>query len=455
MSGFVDEAQLHVKAGDGGAGAVAMRREAHVDKGGPDGGDGGRGGSVWLVATTNQSSLLPFRDHPHRGAENGAHGGGKKMHGKRGRDLEVPVPVGTRARRADGTVLCDLANAGDRWQAGEGGRGGRGNASFLANNRRAPTFAEQGEKGHEEWYNLELALVADVALVGYPNVGKSTLISRISAAKPKIADYPFTTLEPHLGVVRSDDETNYTVADIPGLVEGAAEGKGLGHQFLRHITRARALVILVELEPVTGVSPAEQHRVLIDELRRYRPELLDRPRLVVGSKADMVAAGDLPETMAPETFDRLTGDQESGVEAADADFRPDLVISAITGLGIPVLVGRLATLVTQARTAEPESDGTIVIHRPLPEGFAVERIGGNEFVVFGKVAERAVALNDVTTDEAADYVQSRLKRIGVDRALAKAGARDGDTVHIGELSFTWYRDQPEFTGQPQSRRRKR
>ena len=448
MSGFVDEAQLHVKAGDGGAGAVAMRREAHVDRGGPDGGDGGRGGSVWLVATTNQSSLLPFRDHPHRGAENGTHGGGKKMHGKRGHDLEVPVPVGTRARRADGTILCDLANAGDRWMAGEGGRGGRGNASFLANNRRAPTFAEQGEKGHEEWYDLELALVADVALVGFPNVGKSTLISRISAAKPKIADYPFTTLEPHLGVVRSDDETNYTVADIPGLVEGAAEGRGLGHQFLRHITRARALVILVELDPVTGVSPAEQHRVLIDELGRYQPDLLDRPRLVVGSKADMVAADDLPAVATPDSFDR-----DAPVD--DGGFRPDLVISSVTGLGIPTLVGRLATLVAAARTAEPEADGTIVIHRPLPEGFSVEKIGDGEFAVVGKVAERAVALNDVTTDEAADYVQGRLRRIGVDKALAKAGARDGDTVHIGDLSFTWFRDQPEFTGRPQSRTRHR
>jgi len=454
MPGFVDEAQLHVKAGDGGAGAVAMRREAHVDKGGPDGGDGGRGGNVWLVATTNQSSLLPFRDHPHRGAEHGGHGGGKKKHGARGHDLEVPVPVGTRARRADGTLLADLANPGDRWLAGEGGRGGRGNASFLANNRRAPTFAEQGEKGHEEWYDLELALVADVALVGYPNVGKSTLISRISAAKPKIADYPFTTLEPHLGVVRSDDETNYTVADIPGLVEGAAEGKGLGHQFLRHITRARALVILVELDPVTGVPPAEQHRVLVDELRRYQPDLLDRPRLVVGSKADMVAPDDLPDTVAPEAFDRA-GPGEEPATAAEAGFRPDLVISAVTGQGIPALVGRLATLVTAARTAEPEADGTIVIHRPLPEGFTVERVGEHEFAVLGKVAERAVALNDVTTDEAADYVQGRLRRLGVDRALAKAGARDGDTVHIAELSFTWYRDQPEFTGQPTSRRRRR
>jgi len=457
MSGFVDEAQLHVKAGDGGAGAVAMRREAHVDRGGPDGGDGGRGGNVWLVATTNQSSLLPFRDHPHRGADNGGHGGGKKKHGARGKDLEVPVPVGTRARRADGTLMCDLANPGDRWLAGEGGRGGRGNASFLSNNRRAPTFAEQGEKGHEEWYDLELALVADVALVGYPNVGKSTLISRISAAKPKIADYPFTTLEPHLGVVRTDDEKNYTVADIPGLVEGAAEGKGLGHQFLRHITRARALVILVELDPVSGVSPAEQHRVLVDELRRYQPELLDRPRLVVGSKADMVAPEDLPTPATAESFDRVDpAGPPDDADATDEDpFHPDLVISSITGQGIPALVGRLGTMVEGARTAEPEADGTIVIHRPLPDGFTVDRLGEHEFAVLGKVAERAVALNDVTTDEAADYVQSRLKRLGVDRALARAGARDGDTVHIADLSFTWYRDQPEFTGQPASRRRSR
>jgi len=448
MSGFVDEAQIHVKAGDGGAGAVAMRREAHVDKGGPDGGDGGRGGSVWLVATTNQSSLLPFRDHPHRGAANGGHGGGKRMHGKRGGDLEVPVPVGTRARRSDGTLLCDLANAGDRWLAGEGGRGGRGNASFLSNNRRAPTFAEQGERGHEEWYDLELALVADVALVGFPNVGKSTLISRISAAKPKIADYPFTTLEPHLGVVRTDDETTYTVADIPGLVEGAAEGRGLGHQFLRHITRARVLVVLVELDPVTGVAPEEQLRVLVEELGRYQPDLLDRPRLVVGSKADMVAADDLPPTAGPEVFDRDAAPD-------DVPFRPDLVISSVTGQGITALVGRLATLVGEVRTAEPEADGTIVIHRPLPEGFTVERVGEGEYAVVGRVAERAVALNDTTTDEAADYLQDRLKRLGVDRALARAGARDGDLIHIGDMSFTWYRDQPEFTGEPSGRRRRR
>ena len=432
MSGFVDEAQLHVKAGDGGAGAVAFRREAHVDKGGPDGGDGGRGGDVWMVATTNQSSLLGFRDHPHRRGGDGGHGGGKKKHGANGADLEVPVPVGTRARGPGGAVLVDLVRPGDRWLAGQGGRGGRGNASFLTNRRRAPAFAEQGEKGHEQWYDLELALVADVALVGFPNVGKSTLISRISAARPKIADYPFTTLEPNLGVVRTDDGSTFTVADIPGLVEGAANGKGLGHRFLRHITRSRVLVVLVELDPVTGVSPVEQHRVLLDELERYQPDLIERPRLVVGSKIDM--AGE-----AGEGFGAL---------------RPDVAISAVTGQGITELVGRLTGLVSEARSVEPEDQGEVVIHRPLPEGFTVERIGDGVYRVEGRVAERAVALNDITTDEAADYVQGRLRRIGVDRALARAGARDGDVVHIGELSFIWYRDQPEFTGDRPGRRRR-
>ena len=316
MAGFVDEAQLHVKAGDGGAGAVAFRREAHVDRGGPDGGDGGHGGSVWLVATTNQSSLLAFRDHPHRRGGDGGHGGGKKKHGARGADLEVPVPVGTRARAADGSLLVDLVHAGDKWLAGEGGRGGRGNASFLSNRRRAPSFAEQGEKGHEQWYDLELALVADVALVGFPNVGKSTLISRISAATPKIADYPFTTLEPHLGVVRGDHGADFTVADIPGLVEGAAEGKGLGHQFLRHITRARVLVIMVELDPVTGIDPARQQRVLLDELRRYQPGLIERPRLVVGTKVDVLAGGtDGAETENEHLGRDRPGDRSAGGEA--------------------------------------------------------------------------------------------------------------------------------------------
>jgi GTP-binding protein len=437
MSGFVDEAQLHVKAGNGGAGAVSFRREAHVSRGGPDGGDGGNGGSVWLVATTNQSSLLGFRDHPHRRAGDGGHGGGKKRHGARGPDLEVPVPIGTRARRADGTLLVDLAHAGERWLAGEGGRGGRGNARFLSNRRRAPSFAEQGERGHEEWYDLELALVADVALIGFPNVGKSTLISRISAAKPAIADYPFTTLEPHLGVVRVGD-SDFTVADIPGLVEGAAAGKGLGHRFLRHITRARVLTVLLDLDPMAPAPPEEQHRVLLDELSRYRPELLDRPRLIVGSKADLSPVHEDP------------GDDPAGGVALD------LELSSMTGRGIDELVRRLAAVVDDARGREPAlADAIVVHHRPLPDGFEVERTGESSFVVTGKSAERAVALNDVTTDEAAAVVQARLRRIGVDRALARAGARDGDLVQIGELAFEWYPDQVAVGETPPRRRRRR
>ncbi len=424
MSGFVDEAQLHVKAGDGGAGAVSFRREAHVDRGGPDGGDGGRGGSVWLVASTNHSSLLGFRDHPHRRAGDGGHGGGKKRHGARGADLEVPVPAGTRARDAEGRLLVDLVTPGDRWLAGEGGRGGRGNAGFLSNRRRAPSFAEQGERGHEQWYDLELALVADVALVGMPNAGKSTLISRISAARPKIADYPFTTLEPHLGVVRAGQGSDFTVADIPGLVEGAAQGRGLGHRFLRHVTRARVLVVLIGTDPVLDGPPAAQERILLDELGRYEPELLDRPRLLVGSKSD------------------------AGIPAGSEGFRPDLSVSAVTGSNMDVLVHRLARLVESARGEHAEVEGTIVVHRPTPGGIDVVAIGGGAYRVEGRAAERAVALNDVTTDEAAAYIAQRLRRIGVDRALARAGARDGDVVHIGDLAFEWFRDQPDHVGTP-------
>ena len=218
--------------------------------GGPDGGDGGTGGSVWLVADRNISSLIGFKDHPHRAAKSGTHGKGKRLHGKGGGDLFVPVPEGTMVKDRDGIVLADLVNPGDRWEAAEGGRGGRGNARFLSNRRRAPGFAEQGEVGEEHWLRLELKLMADVALVGFPSVGKSTLISVISAAKPKIADYPFTTLEPNLGVVRVDDTTEFVVADLPGLIEGASEGRGLGHQFLRHVERARVLVVMVDLSPL-------------------------------------------------------------------------------------------------------------------------------------------------------------------------------------------------------------
>jgi GTP-binding protein len=411
MVGFVDESQLNVRGGDGGAGCVSFRREGPVVLGGPNGGDGGKGGDVWLVADRNVASLLAFRDHPHRRAASGVHGKGKDLHGKRGADLEIHVPEGTVVRDLySGQVLADLVHHGDRWRAAAGGRGGRGNARFLSNRRRAPSFAEQGEPGGERWLKLELKLMADVALVGFPNAGKSTFISRISAAKPKIADYPFTTLEPHLGVVRLDDGFEMVVADIPGLVEGASGGRGLGHQFLRHVERARALCILLDLASVEDRSPTEQLAILQGELGAYRPDLLERPRVVLGTKADVATAP-----------------------------WEGLRISAVTGQGIAPAVGALRRAVEEARQDEPATEG-FVIHRPEPEGVHVERVGEHEFRVHGRQAERAVALSDLTDLDALAFADRRLKRLGVDKALAKAGAAPGDVVLVGDFSFEYEPD---------------
>ncbi len=385
--------------------------------GGPNGGDGGNGGNVWLVADHNVSSLLAFRDHPHRRADNGVHGKGKDLHGRRGQSLEINVPMGTAVFDLyTGELLAELVNHGDRWLAAAGGRGGRGNAKFLSNKRRAPSFAEQGEHGEENWLRLELRLMADVALVGFPNVGKSTFISVISAAKPKIADYPFTTLEPNLGVVQLDDDTDFVVADIPGLIEGASEGRGLGHQFLRHVERARVMCIMVDLAQLDGVSPAEQERILLHELGEYRPELLDRPRVVVGTKADAVQA----EELAALGWDGP-------------------IMSAVTRQGVSEVVGQLASLVHEARQAVVYRDGVVVL-RPEASGAIVERVADGEFRLLGRDVERVVALNDVTTPEALSYIDFRLERLGVRKMLAKAGAQEGDVIWIGDFSFDYQPD---------------
>lgn len=415
MSQFVDECQLNVRAGDGGAGCVSFRREGPVAMGGPNGGDGGRGGDIWLVADRNVASLLAFRDHPHRIAGNGVHGKGKDLHGRRGETLEVKVPEGTVVRDMyTGEFLADLAESGDRWLAARGGRGGRGNARFLTNRRRAPSFAEQGEHGEDRWLKLELKLMADVALVGFPNAGKSTLISVISAAKPKIAAYPFTTLEPNLGVVRLDDENEFVVADIPGLIEGAADGRGLGHRFLRHVERARVLCILVDLAPVDDTSPKHQLEVLLHELDKYDPDLLERPRVVVGTKVD--------------SADQQTVEEWQGS-----------TISAVTHQGVRELVGQLASLVHEARQEVPAGGGRIVV-KPESDGAWVEKTEDGVFRIRGRKAERAVHLNDVSTPEALSYIEERLKKLGVPRLLARAGAAEGDVVWIGDFSFDYVPD---------------
>ena len=304
MSNFVDECNLNVRGGDGGAGCVSFRREAHVAKGGPDGGDGGKGGSVWLVADHNSASLLSFRDHPHRRAGNGTHGSGKKRHGRSADDLEVAVPEGTTVYDFDGNLLADLVTDGDRWLAAEGGNGGQGNARFLSNKRRAPAFAEQGEEGEERWLRLELKLVADVALVGFPNVGKSTLISRISAAKPKIADYPFTTLEPNLGVVGLSEGRSFVLADIPGIIEGAHAGKGLGDTFLQHVERTRVLAYLV---PVDVEDPQEHYDMLRDEASKFDASLAEKAHIVALTKSDLLGPEESPSSLsAPEAKAVLT-----------------------------------------------------------------------------------------------------------------------------------------------------
>ena len=356
-------------------------------------------------------------DHPHRRAQDGVHGKGKDMHGRRGESLEITVPMGTVAcDMYTGSVLAELVNHGDRWLAAAGGRGGRGNAKFLSNKRRAPGFAEQGEHGEQRWLRLELRLMADVALVGFPNAGKSTFISVISAAKPKIADYPFTTLEPNLGVVRVDDETEFVVADIPGLIEGASEGRGLGHQFLRHVERARVLCLLLDLASMDGVSPQEQERILLHELGAYRPELLERPRVVVGTKADAVQADEL--------------------EAMGWD---GLIMSSVTGQGVGEVVGQLAQRVHDVRQATEWAEGVVVL-RPEASGAAVERVADGEFRLLGRDVERVVALNDVTTPEALSYIDYRLERLGVPKMLSKAGAQEGDIIWIGEFSFSYSPD---------------
>lgn len=341
---FVDEVDIRISAGDGGRGCVSFRREKFVPRGGPNGGDGGHGGSVFLVASPHLNTLVTYRFHPEFHAKRGGHGQGSNRHGSDGADLELQVPVGTVVYRIEppGAVpeqVADLAAEGQRVLAAQGGRGGLGNAQFATSTNRAPRRFQPGLPGDVWALRLQLKLLADVGLVGYPNAGKSTLISRISAAKPKIADYPFTTLTPHLGVVSLSDDRSFVVADIPGLIEGAHHGQGLGHQFLRHIERTKVLVYLVDVSSASEREPADDLTVLRRELELFRADLLERPQVVVATKIDSL---DDKERVA-----RLTA------KAAEWSL-PVLTISAVTGQGVPALLEAMWRGMTRTTSAEPE-----------------------------------------------------------------------------------------------------
>ena len=410
---FVDRVRVNLRAGNGGAGVVSFVRAKGKPKGRPIGGNGGPGGSIILRADPSVATLLRYHRNPHYGAGSGTHGEGDLRHGRAGEGLVLPVPPGTTVVDEDGTVIADLVAPGEQVLAVAGGRGGRGNAAFVNPGNRAPSVAEQGEYGRSAWFELEMKLLADAALVGFPNAGKSTFISRVSAAKPKIANYPFTTLEPNLGVV-SFDGREFVLADIPGLIEGAAEGKGLGHEFLRHTERARVLVYLLDPSETQEEPPEAQLDILRREIKNYSAELSQRPSLTLLNKAD------LPEAEPIEGC---------------------LAVSALTGEGIREALHAIADLVELAERESPERVG-FVLHRPLGPGFSVER-EGDVWVVTGVPVERAVSFSDLTAAEAADMASRRLARLGVDEALRNAGARAGDEVRIGELSFEFLPDYGE------------
>jgi GTP-binding protein len=332
---FIDEIDVYVQGGDGGAGCVSFRREKFVPRGGPDGGDGGDGGSVWLEADPALTTLLDFHYKRHYKAERGTHGKGANRHGASGEDLVLRVPLGTVVSDRDtGEPLGDLTTPGERVLAIAGARGGRGNARFVSSVNRAPRRADLGRPGHGRWLHLELKLLADVGVIGFPNAGKSTLVSRLSAATPKIANYPFTTLVPTLGIVRVDAERSFVIADLPGLIPGASEGKGLGHQFLRHTERTRLLVHVLDMDPGTERDPLDDLRVVDAELAAYSPELAERPQIVVANKADLFAPGE-PRFAAVERHCRR----------ANVPFQ---AISAATGAGLPELTQRIAARLEEA-----------------------------------------------------------------------------------------------------------
>lgn len=421
---FLDEVRIVVRAGAGGDGAATFRREAHVPRGGPDGGDGGRGGSVYLRVDAGQTTLRDFRYRHQFSATPGGRGERAKRHGKAGEDLHLAVPPGTAVLDAEtGALLADLVAAGQDVMVARGGRGGLGNVHFATATHQAPKHAQKGEPGEERTVRLELRLIADVGLVGLPNAGKSTLLAALTAARPRIAPYPFTTLEPNLGVMDLgvDDGRRPTIADVPGLIEGASTGAGLGHAFLRHVERTRVLLHLVD---GAARDPRWDHDVIRDELGAHDQSLLAKPMLVVFNKIDLPAARE-----AWPAFRAAM--REAGI--------PAMAISADTGEGLEALRAAVGNLLPgAAEMAEPREPAGVVVHRleAAGDGFTLEREDGS-YRIRGKRIERLVVQTNFDNEESAERFQRELVRLGIDGALRKAGVRPGDSVRIAGHELAW------------------
>jgi len=439
---FADQAEISIQAGNGGNGCASIHREKFKPLGGPDGGNGGRGGDVIFHVDASSATLLDFHRKPLRRAANGKQGAGSNRNGANGADLIVSVPDGTVVKNGDGDVLADLVGAGTRFIAAEGGNGGLGNAALASTKRKAPGFALRGEPGERKDLVLELKTIADAGLVGFPNAGKSSLIAAMSAAKPKIANYPFTTLTPHLGVVEAGD-TQYVVADVPGLIPGASQGRGLGLDFLRHVERCSVLVHVIDCatgepdrDPVSDIDVIEAELSAYDELTGAG--LADRPRVVVLNKVDVPDARDLAEIVTPDLEAR-------GLRVHH--------VSAASGEGLRELAFALGAIVAQARSAAPEALPTRLVIRPEPVAgpdFELVRVGENAFRIRGAKPRRWILQTDFSNDEAVGYLADRLAKLGVEAALAEAGAAPGAEVLIGEednsVVFDWDPKQPASAG---------
>ncbi len=425
---FLDRVKIWVQAGAGGDGAATFRQEAHVPRGGPDGGDGGRGGSIVLRVHAGQTTLRDFRFRHHFKAKPGGIGTGSRRHGKAGSDLVLEIPPGTAILDDDtDELLADLVAVGQEVTIAKGGRGGLGNTHFKTSTHQAPKHAQKGEPGVERWLRLELRLIADIGLVGLPNAGKSTLLAALTAATPKIADYPFTTLEPNLGVMAfgDDDERRPTIADVPGLIEGASDGAGLGHAFLRHVERTRILVHVVD---GAGRDAEWAHGVIRDELHAHDPALLDKPMLIAFNKLDVPAARD-----AWPDF----------VRAREAEGLHVVGIAAATGEGIDAFRARIAVMLPSLEElAEPPDPSGVVVHRidAMGDGFLVERDSDGAYRVRGKRIERIANQTNFDVEESSERFQRDLIRLGIDAELRRTGVKAGDLVRIGGAELEWDHD---------------